>query len=140
MGYRSQVEGLIYGDPEKIDVYIVKHKMQYGDKNVFEQFKDGEIQIKDFEVLKYGAVENGADDKPTKVPQKYIRLSGDDWKWYEDYDDVKMWEKFMTESEDFGLNWEFARVGEEADDVERRDGGTDVDWHINTYTVIEIDI
>lgn len=41
-----------------------------------------------------------------------------DWKWYETYDDVKLWIKFMKICEDKELFYEFARTGEELEDNE----------------------
>ena len=144
MGYRSQVESVVYGEAEKVDLYIVKHKMEYGDVNLFSgtDFNTDSLYIVEKMKQQVERYEDAGRTKPVfkEIPYKYIRLSGADWKWYDEYDDVKRWDKFMTESEEFGLNYEFARVGEEEGDAERRDGGEDVTWILGIHTSIEVDL
>jgi hypothetical protein len=115
MGYRSQVESIIYGDPERIDLFLVKHKMIGAEVNPFEEFKES-IQVCDFEIN----VWDDKGDTAGKKKQKVIHLQGDDWKWYETYTDVMAWEALMVDAEGFGLMYEFVRVGEEDGDIERR--------------------
>jgi hypothetical protein len=125
MGYRSRVRGCVYGDAEQVDLYIVKHKMQYGDKNVFEYFDTARedkgvyhegISFKEKEAWTY--TNDEGIEKTARPKYKIVDLEGSDWKWYEDYEDVKMWHKFMEEAEEFGLMYEFVRCGESTDDIE----------------------
>lgn len=115
MGYRSQVESIIYGEAEKIDLFLVKHKIL--DSTVFEHFKD-DIEIVD------------------RDEQKGIILSGSDWKWYDEYPDVKAWMELLPDAEAFGLQYEHVRVGEEQGDVEI-ETSSDPEWVLSTNTTIE---
>jgi hypothetical protein len=143
MGYRSKVKACVYGAVEKVDLYVVKHKMQYGNKNVFEQFKTaGEdngvyvkgISFKEKEAFTYVNSEGKTVEGRPKY--KIVDLDGSDWKWYDDFEDVKMWHKFMEEAEEFGLMWEFVRVGESSDDIEEKNGGEEVEYFL--YPVTDI--
>lgn len=131
MGYRSRIRGCVYGEPEQVDLYIVKHKMQYGSENVFEKFEKAKeyknkygdvvthegISFKEKAAWVYTEEETGI-EKIARPKYKIVDLDGVDWKWYEDYEDVKMWHKFMDEAEEFGLMYEFVRCGESYDDIE----------------------
>lgn len=120
MGYRSSVESIIYGDPERIDLFVVKHKILGLDDSAFEHFKDN-ISVQDYEENVWGENHEVAGKRKMKV----IHLCGDGWKWYEDYADVKAWEDLLLDAEEFGLEYELVRVGEESDDVVRRSSGDD---------------
>ena len=48
--------------------------------------------------------------------------SFEDWKWYYSYPDVKIWEEFMNMLEEKDIEYDFARIGEEVDDVEIANG------------------
>lgn len=130
MGYRSQVESIIYGEPERIDLLLVKHKMIGAEVNPFEEFKE-HIQVCDFEQGVYDREKEATH----RVKQKVIHLQGDDWKWYETYTDVMAWEALMIDAEAFGLKYEFVRVGEEDGDIERRTSNDD-DGHLYPETYI----
>lgn len=121
MGYRSQVRCLIYGESDKVHALIAKHQLIGG--KAFESFAD------DIEV--YDIVRKIYDDEASKVAKKggfgpliyrdiqttVIDLEGDSWKWYPDYPDVKAWHALMEEAHDeWELNVEFMRIGEEDDD------------------------
>lgn len=115
MGYRSQVESIIYGEAEKIDLFIVKHKIL--DSTVFEHFKD-DIRIVD------------------RGERKGILFDGDWLKWYPEYPDVKAWMELLVDAEAFGLQYEHVRVGEESGDVETL-SSADPDWVLNVSTTID---
>lgn len=120
MGYRSSVESIIYGDPERVDLFVVKHKILGLDDSAFEHFKES-ITVQDYEENVWGENNEVAGKRKMKV----IHLCGDGWKWYEDYADVKAWEDLLLDAEEFGLDYEFVRVGEESDDIVRRSSGDD---------------
>lgn len=105
MGYRSDVKSLIYGDVERMKVFIVKTKL-LGENNALALFKDS-IDIQTVKV-----------DPNTELT--CIELHGEDWKWYESYEDVKAWEALLKEAEKDGLDYEFVRIGEESNDIEER--------------------
>ena len=115
MGYRSQVESIIYGEAEKIDLFLVKHKIL--DSPAFEHFKD------DIEILDRGE-------------QKGILFDGDWLKWYPEYPDVKAWHELLEDAERFGLSYEHIRVGEESDDIETITSA-ECDWVLSVSTTIE---
>lgn len=137
MGYRSSVESIIYGEPERIDLFIVKHKIIGIEGSAFEHFKDN-ITVQDYEENIWGE----SHDVIGKRKMKVIHLAGDGWKWYEDYDDVKAWDSLLEDAEEFGLMYEFVRVGENSDDIERQtseneDGYLYPETYINCSLSIE---
>ena len=125
MGYRSSVKACVYGEAEKVELYIVKHKMECADKTVFKLFNelngvedaDPPIKIIEKEMIDWHA-EHVEGQKRKTIMYKIVDLEEDDVKWYDDYEDVKAWHKFMEEAEEFGLQYEFVRVGESTDDVQ----------------------
>jgi hypothetical protein len=134
MGYRSSVESIIYGDPERIDLFVVKHKILGLDDSAFEHFKES-LTVQEYEETVWGENREVAG----KAKKKVIHLYGADWKWYESYDDVKAWEALLLDAEEFGLEYEFVRVGEESDDIERRSSGDD-SGHLYPETYINCDL
>ncbi len=115
MGYRSQVTSIIYGEAEKIDLFMVKHKIL--DSTVFEHFKD-DIKVVD------------------RTEQKGILLEGDWWKWYPEYPDVKAWHELLDDAGEFGLCYEHVRVGEETGDIETLTSA-ECDWVLSVNTSID---
>jgi hypothetical protein len=115
MGYRSQVTSIIYGEAEKIDLFLVKHKIL--DSEAFTEFKE-HISIVD------------------RDAQKGIVLEGDWWKWYPEYSDVKSWHDLLADAEEFGLQYELVRVGEESGDVETFHS-ENCDWVLSVNTSID---
>ena len=123
MGYRSEVVGLVYGEEKRVDEYIALHKIEYGDKSILDIFPmnddPNELWVDGITIKTEPRQEFGGEGEPPKqVKYKFIKLYGSDWKWYPEYEDVKTWDKFMRSSEVFGLEYEFARIGEESNDVE----------------------
>ena len=127
MGYRSQVRAVIYGDGDKLQTLVTKQLLLGSD--LFERFKDG--------LTRYHSTRQRYDDDATmeQTPDpetgarkiiwvtediEVLDLYGDSWKWHEDYPDVAAWEAFMLEAEEFDLSYEFVRIGEENEDIERR--------------------
>lgn len=123
MGYRSQVRCLIYGPPDKINAMVVKHQLEGG--QLFESFfKDS--------ISRYRAKRSIYDAEASRLTEpngvsravwreeevEVIDLSGDDWKWYDGYEDVQAWEEFMRSAADWDCSYEFIRIGEEPGDVE----------------------
>jgi hypothetical protein len=130
MGYRSIVESCIYGDVNKMNVFLVKHKIISSD--VFVSFK------KDLKITEHTVTRSrkGSDDvewEHYEEKLKVLHLYGEDWKWYSDYEDVKAWHKLLEEAEKDGLNYEFVRIGEEPDDIEMGNGGENVEGFIEVY-------
>ena len=111
MGYRSQVRCIIYGTKDNLDAYITEASLITGSP-VFREFKES---LTRYTTTVYYSRLNG----PEKEIIHVLDLYGDDWKWYEDYPNVQAWIKFMEESEEADLQYEFIRVGENNDDIER---------------------
>lgn len=127
MGYRSNVEIIVYGDPETYDAFMASMKLL--DHRVFKDWEN--MSDATFEYFQW---KNYNQNKETKL----MSFSVLDVKWYEDYPDVEAWEKdFIPKAEEAGLNWEMVRVGEESDDITHECGGDDVDYLLYTSTSIE---
>ena len=62
-----------------------------------------------------------------------LRFEISDIKWYESYPEVQRFEKFLSEVEELGFEFECIRIGEEAGDVERKDSGNS-QGHLDTAT------
>lgn len=98
MGYRSQVNSLIYGPTEKVMAFLVAYRLKQPPVNVLEEFKT------DITIQACG--ENS-----------YLLLDAQNVKWYDEYEDVVAWNAFMEDAKELGLEVEFARVGEDYNDV-----------------------
>lgn len=100
MGYRSDVTAIIYGPEEKLNTLVAKHELL------------GTSPMKHFKNhIRQGHLPDG---------RALLEMSGEGWKWYEDYHDVKCWMDFMHDAEAVGLEYEFIRIGESDDDIERQ--------------------
>jgi hypothetical protein len=124
MGYRSQVRALIYGDPDKLNAMIVKHQLEGGE--IFSSFAGSLTRYKAMRIV-YDVEASAATVDPSTgkgtavwadVEVEVLDLSGDDWKWYPNYEDVQAWMVFMRSAGEFGCSWEFVRIGEEQGDIE----------------------
>ena len=120
MGYRSQVAGCFSVDREE------RHDEQgksysYYDKAKFKEMV-GFIKLSRF----YELWNTKPDDESFGWEDGYFILYGSDWKWYEDYEDVKAWNELwhsMRQVE--GISGYFCRVGEEQNDIEEMEFGDD---------------
>jgi len=111
MGYRSQVRSLIYGPKEKLDEFLLLHTTILGSE-VFRYFKDSlsRYTVKADIYLK-------EQKSSEEILIHVLDLSGYSWKWYESYEDVQAWENLIYEAQEFGLNTEFIRIGEDDTDI-----------------------
>jgi hypothetical protein len=125
MGYRSQVRSLIYGDPDVVNALVVSQQLLGFDaQEAFgENLKRYRIQRRFFDHA--ASAELGPDPDNGRaqivwrdVEVEVLDLYGDDWKWYEDYTDVKAWTQMMGDAIDLGLCREFVRIGEDTEDTE----------------------
>ena len=130
MGYRSDVEIVVYGEPETFDTFI--NAMKLIDHRVFTDWNEW-IDTNDDNAITYHEVPHH-DGQVTKL--MCFSISG--VKWYDSYPQIIAWEKdFLPKAVDSGLNWEKVRVGEESDDIEHEEGGEDVQNYLYTDTNIE---
>lgn len=136
MGYRSQVTALVYGPTEKMAGLIMKQR-HTGAINLWEANHFGE-SIEEWDAP--------ADDDHYKGLSFFL-LQGDDWKWYPDYTDVRAFTEFMTAAPEHGCAYEFARIGEEDNDVEIErsessadEGGQEQLWLLNVGSHISCEV
>lgn len=115
MGYRSQVRYVIYARPEILDAFIAKHSL-LGNKFLSELKED----------ITYGLTgqkEYAPDGSYEVTKYKVLNFYNDSIKWYDDYPEIADAFKLM---DDIDENWEnkvdfeFVRVGEEYNDIERK--------------------
>jgi hypothetical protein len=120
MGYRSQVAGCFSVDREE------RHDEQgksysYYDKAKFKEMI-GFIKLSRF----YELWNTTFDAEAFGWEDGYFILYGSDWKWYEDYEDVKAWgELWHSMRQVEGISGYFCRVGEESNDIEEHNFGDD---------------
>jgi len=121
MGYRSQVQCVIYGTKDNMQAYLTKQVLICG-STILSHFRHD---------LKYYKASDG---------NTYIlHLAGDDWKWYESHGDVQAWNIFMEESTEMGLEYEFIRIGEETGDIERHESAHSKGYLYTSNPIIEND-
>lgn len=109
MGYRSEVRSLIYGPPDQMDVFITTHRLILSSE-VFRHFKENLRYYKTkYHQYTTGPKGNLIDDFQDV---NILDLSGDGWKWYDSYEDVKSWASLLADACDQDLQYEFIRIGE----------------------------
>ena len=128
MGYRSHVVSAIYGPTEDINKLIVLGKL--APLNVFDKFS---CYI-DLHAMTLGAVNQNKDSE-----FRVIMFEAPDVKWYDTYSDVQAWHKLMDHAKEMNLNVEFARVGEDPDDIERIESGDTLEYFLSVETHSSID-
>lgn len=132
MGYRSQVRILIYGEPDRVLALTTAHALT-SKINIFEE------DVK--HINRYSTVRRIADEEAIiaqtvegkrpwitrEVTYDVIDLTGEDWKWYTEYEGVQAWVDLMASAADMGCCYEFIRIGEDTGDIEEdcavEDGG-----------------
>jgi hypothetical protein len=119
MGYLSQVKSIIYAEKGKIDSFINDNKESF--KFLQEAYED------DLKVI-------------DNDNEKIIFLSGDSWKWYDDYKDVMAWNDFMDLADKNKLCVEFVRIGEEPEDIETAYRGEPDELNYYIYPTSYIDV
>lgn len=111
MGYRSDVVALMYSKGDKPE-----------DRAMIKEFIRQRITpelMENFDFDGWGA-----------------KFEAEQWKWYSDYDDIKMLEKLFADYQDAFCNgrgvdydckyaFEFVRVGESYDDIETHEAGAE---------------
>jgi hypothetical protein len=133
MGYRSHVKALVYPDAPE-------------DPMSNPQFK--EYNTEKYEALKvllkttFGHLMADAyfdetcfefDDR-----REHLVFTADDVKWYDGYEDVQAFHRFLLDVTELGYCTEFVRVGEETDDIQQDSTGNDIEYLLNVSRSIEI--
>lgn len=134
MGYRSQVRSLIYGDPDEICRLVAAQALQ-GKPDIFAIFGES---LTRYRVMRNTPNHEAGEIKWREVEVEVLDLSGDSWKWYSEYEDVKAWHAFMSSAEELGLDTEFVRIGEDDNDIERAFSGDDPMLGVSSSIVDDI--
>lgn len=109
MGYRSEVASAIYGSKDMMQEFMQEHEILIVYiKNEFY------IDVKIYEV----------------EGQTFIFLYQDFVKWYADFEEVQAWQDLINKAQEYGLNTEFLRVGEENGDIEQDYYGEDCGYYL----------
>jgi hypothetical protein len=121
MGYRSDVTAVIYGDARDIEKYnVLKTLMNTTFKEAYDEWDSCAIWHDEKGVLEFNI---------------------EDVKWYEAYPDVFA---FLTMLENLqkieGYNYEFVRVGEQDDDIERQSDGNQCEYVIHVCRSIQVEL
>lgn len=121
MGYRSTIAVAIYGTERDADQYaVLKTLMNTTFKDVYAE-NDAHAEWLD----------------RTRVLM--FRFEG--VKWYETYPDVQRFTTMLREIEKIGAyNYEFIRLGEDDDDIERENGGANCLYILNVNRSIRVDL
>jgi hypothetical protein len=131
MGYYSDVRSMIYGPADQIDALVAAESMG-GNVLFVGEAKKILTRREDMVALWY---------RDERVMYDVLEINGD-FSWADDSTFVQHWLRMLDKIDDgslpFKLAYEFVRVGENDDDVERREGGdTDVQQHA-LYPTIKI--
>lgn len=121
MGYRSDVAVVIYGDDRNPEKYaLLKTLMNTTFKEAYDAWGNCAIWHDDKCVLEF------------KI---------EDVKWYESYPDVIAFTTMLENLQEIeGYNYEFVRIGEEDDDVERQTHGDQHEYLIRVCRSIEVEL
>lgn len=117
MGYRSDVVCLIYGELPLMAKY--EAEVMQGNAG-WQEFKgDSKLFVRDYFHNDYGY--QYTDGDKVKLHIRVMEL--DYYKWYPEDEEVQAWMEMLDRCGDYGISYEFYRVGEEFDDVEIQTGG-----------------
>jgi hypothetical protein len=121
MGYRSQVAVVIYGDhrdPKKYE--LLKTLMNTAFKDVYTEFEANATWHDSKGVLEFAM---------------------EDVKWYDSYSDVIAFNAMLVDIDKIeGFNYEFVRIGENADDIDEQYGGNNCEHTLSVTRKIEVDL
>lgn len=129
MGYTSNVRCLIYGEPDEMLRFVTAQKL---------------TRPAMFRELSFYLTEHMMDRG--ERGQMLLDLTLHSTKWYTEYEDVREWMAMLGELDDaidansqHPLAFEFIRVGEDDNDIERR-MSENAEHYLYTYTNIEADL
>jgi len=120
MGYRSDVKALVYPNERTEEEVAAQYEM-----------------LKTLMSTTFAAVMDDWGSCFTfNDTRKRLEFVADDVKWYPVYADVQQFERFLDEVAELGYSYEFMRVGEEDDDVERKVGGEDPQYEVGLHRTL----
>lgn len=105
MGYRSEVQAVIYGTKDNLDAYLTAY-LYIIDSPIMGSFQEN---------LKRYIIKPHIEDTEIHI----LHMTETNTKWYDGDPNIKAWMRFMRDSEDMDLKYEFIRVGEDDGDIER---------------------
>ena len=132
MGYRSNVTIVIYGEKDDVTAFVATERLKGLPKGVqHHPFKTPHTDHLYYERDMY----NYGDDKYTLMLFRWKNV-----KWYDTYPEMAYWVDLMSVWEDAFKNTlclEYARVGEQADDVEVNYYGEHIEYFLNIHTEVD---
>lgn len=127
MGYRSDVRAHIYS-------YRV-----VGDPDNTVAVADGYARLKLIMSTTYKEfMEYWGDSFSWNDNRQFLDFAMSDVKWYDDFPEVKKFMEFLKEIDELDFEYEFVRMGEETDDVERQ-SSDEADWFLEVRREIVSD-
>jgi hypothetical protein len=119
MGYRSEVRAHVY--PFRIT----------GDPDSTVAIADGYARLKVIMNTTYKEfMEYWGERFSWSDTNQFLDFSVGHVKWYENYPDVKKFMDFLDEIEELDFEYEFIRMGEDDNDVERQ-SSEEADWNLS---------
>ena len=121
MGYRSDVATVIYGDNRNPEKYaLLKTLMNTTFKVAYDEWSANAIWHDEKCVLEF-----------------FI----EDVKWYESYEEIQDFTKMLYAIAEIpGFNYEFVRIGEDDNDIERQSEGNQCEYVISVSRSIEVEL
>lgn len=134
MGYRSQVKALIYPDapedPMSNPQFKEYNTEKYGALKLLMKTTFGHLMADTYFDETYFEF----DDR-----REHLVFTAEDVKWYDGYEDVAAFHKFLHDVTELGYCTEFTRIGEETDDIQQDTTGNNNEYRLSVQRFIEID-
>jgi hypothetical protein len=134
MGYRSDIMLVVYPDCTNDEVVAFRDDKEARGKHYENKYNTLKLlmQTKFKDVAETWDLEFD-DDKLRLV------ISADNIKYYESYDEIAAFERLKDEIVELGYCMEFARIGEEYDDITLENMGHNVEYVIRINRYISLD-
>jgi hypothetical protein len=127
MGYRSDVRAHVY--PARVT----------GDPDNTVAVADGYARLKVIMNTTYKEfMEYWEENFSWNDNKQFLDFAMSAVKWYEEYPEVKKFMEFLKEIDELDFEYEFVRMGEETDDVERQ-SSDEADWFLEVRREIVSD-
>jgi hypothetical protein len=134
MGYRSHVKALVYPDapedPMSNPQFKEYNTEKYEALKVLLKTTFGHLLADTY----FGETCFEFDDR-----REHLVFTADDVKWYDGYEDVKAFHRFLLDVTELGYCTEFVRVGEEVADIEDATTGNDNEYRLRVSRSIDVD-
>ena len=117
MGYRSEVRSCVYGDGEKVKEFLALDQVKNGANAGTKLFKEWGDDTYKYVNQDWPVWIEGQQQTSTRAITIFD-MHLHDVKWYDGYDSIEAWTRFLNDAEEYGLCWEFVRIGEDSSDVD----------------------